>query len=361
MNEYIEYIFENKRLPEKLRKDKVLAKSLCEYILKYNIDVKNKDIFILANWVGLDLIKKKNKDLYSNILSIKILDQEEMVGDITVPIGNSYCVNGMILHNCNLPENVTKETVSDVYMRAWESGCKGFTVYRDKCRTGVLIAIEDKKEKKSLLDRPDHIELSMAPKRPLELNCEIKKVKVSGENWTIFIGMLDNKPYELFGGLSKYVDIPNKNKIGKILKNGKNSDGVTSYNLVIGEDDDQMLIKDIANVFDNANFGAFTRTISLALRHGTPVQYVCEQLLKDKHSDITSFAKVIARVLKSYIVDGTKATQKTCPECKAEDSLIYEEKCLKCSSCRLAANVNCIRQFICIKIRDYESHNSFKL
>ena len=66
-----------------------------------------------------------------------------------------------------------------------------------------------------------------------------------------------------------------------------------------------MLIKDIANVFENANFGAFTRTISLALRHGTPIQYVVEQLLKDKHSDVTSFATVIARVLKNYILDGT--------------------------------------------------------
>lgn len=257
----------------------------------------------------------------------------DWVASVDLQAAAQKSIDHSISKTCNLPEDVTRETVSEVYMRAWESGCKGFTVYRDKCRTGVLIATEDKKEKKNGDDRPNGIEFSMAPKRPLELSCEIKKVKVSGENWTIFIGMLNDKPYELFGGLSKYVDIPNKNKNGKILKNGKNSDGVTSYNLVVGEDDDQMLIKDIANVFDNPNFGAFTRTISLALRHGTPVQYICEQLLKDKHSDVTSFAKVIARVLKSYIIDGTKATQKTCPECKAENSLIYEEKCLKCSSC----------------------------
>jgi len=173
----------------------------------------------------------------------------------------------------------------------------------------------------------------MAPKRPLELDCDIKKAKIQGEQWTIFVGLLDGKPYEVFGGLSKYVDIPNKYKAGKIVKNGK-IENITAYNLVVGEGEDQMIIKDIANVFENANFGAFTRTISLALRHGTPVQYVVEQLQKDKHSDVTSFSIVIARVLKNYIADGTKSSAESkCPGCGAANSLIYQEKCLKCSAC----------------------------
>jgi ribonucleoside-diphosphate reductase alpha chain len=179
--------------------------------------------------------------------------------------------------------------------------------------------------------RPQKITYCEAPKRPLELVCDIKKAKVQSEQWTIFVGLLNGKPYEIFGGLSKYIDIPNKFKIGKILKNGK-VNGVTTYNLTVGEGDDQMLIKDIANVFENAVNGAFTRTISLALRHGTPVQFVVEQLLKDKHSEITSFSKVVARVIKQYITDGTSSEAK-CPNCDAEGSLIYQEGCLYCKSC----------------------------
>lgn len=240
-------------------------------------------------------------------------------------------IDHSISKTCNLPEDVSKEVVSQVYMRAWEKGCKGFTVYRDKCRDGVLISSSE--SKKDNEERPADINIIMAPKRPVELPCEIKKVKINGEAWTFFVGIYNNKPYELFGGLSKYVDIPNKNKNGKIVKNGK-VDGITSYNLIVGEGDDQMLIKNIANVFENHNFGAFTRTISLALRHGTPVQYVVEQLLKDKYSDITSFSKVAARVLKSYIADGTKTSiEKKCPECGSENSFIYEDKCVKCKNC----------------------------
>jgi ribonucleoside-diphosphate reductase alpha chain len=243
-------------------------------------------------------------------------------------------IDHSISKTCNLPETATRELVSQVYMRAWEQGCKGFTVYRDKCRDGVLINKSEAK-KKDTGGRPGDIEVVMAPKRPIELPCEIKKAKIQGEQWTIFVGLLNGKPYEVFGGLSKYIDIPNKYKTGKIAKNGK-VDGLTTYNLVIGEGDDQMLIKDIANVFENANFGAFTRTISLALRHGTPVQYAVEQLLKDKHSDITSFSIVIARVLKSYIKDGTKTTsERKCPnpDCGMENSFAYQDKCITCMNC----------------------------
>ncbi|CAB4196531.1 ribonucleotide-diphosphate reductase subunit alpha [uncultured Caudovirales phage] len=241
-------------------------------------------------------------------------------------------IDHSISKTCNLPESATKELVSDVYMKAWELGCKGFTVYRDKCRAGVLINESESKSNK-LDGRPGDIQYVMAPKRPIELPCEIKKVKINGEAWTFFIGKLNGQPYEVFGGLSKFVDIPNKHKIGRIVKNGK-VDGLTTYNLKIGEGDDEMVIRDIANIFENANFGAFTRTISLALRHGTPVQYVVEQLLKDRYSDITSFSKVAARVLKAYIQDGTKSTvERKCPECGAENSFIYQEKCLRCSKC----------------------------
>lgn len=238
-------------------------------------------------------------------------------------------IDHSISKTCNLPGSATKEMVSDVYMRAWESGCKGFTVYRDGCRTGVLVSAEPALSS----DRPAAFAASSAPRRPDDLPCDIKKGKIQGEQWTMFVGMLNGKPYEVFGGLSKYVDIPNKHKNGIIHKNGK-VDGISTYNLVVGEDDDQMTVKDIANVFDNSNYGAFSRTISLSLRHGVPVQYIVEQLQKDKHSDITSFSKVMARVLKSYIQDGARsADEKTCPSCKQENTIVYQEGCLRCTSC----------------------------
>ncbi len=254
------------------------------------------------------------------------------VASVDLQAAAQESIDHSISKTCNLPGNATQEIVSAVYMRAWESGCKGFTVYRDGSRTGVLVS-ESTKKPKSKNERPDGIENSLAPKRPTELPCDIKKAKVNGEAWTIFVGLLNGRPYEVFGGLSKYVDIPNKYKLGKIIKNGKNSDGVTSYNLSIGDGDDKMLIKDIANVFENKSYGAFTRMISLSLRHGTPIEYVVEQLTKDQYAEITSFTTVIARVLKSYQKEEKVLSGVKCPECGKENSLIYYEHCTKCTSC----------------------------
>lgn len=175
--------------------------------------------------------------------------------------------------------------------------------------------------------RPTTINYIMAAKRPDELVCDIKKVKIAGEAWTIFVGLMDGKPYEVFGGLSKFVEIPKKYEQGKIVKTAK------AYNLVYGVSDEETTIRDIANVFENPVHGAFTRSISLNLRHGVPPVYVVEQLQKDKNSDITSFSKVMARVLKGYIQDGTRVTgEKKCVQCSG-DSLKYQEGCLTCLDC----------------------------
>jgi len=40
----------------------------------------------------------------------------------------------------NLPSDATEEMVARVYQTAWESGCKGCTVYRDGSRDGVLVS-----------------------------------------------------------------------------------------------------------------------------------------------------------------------------------------------------------------------------
>jgi len=241
-----------------------------------------------------------------------------------------------ISKTCNLPANATKETVAEVYMRAWESGCKGLTVYRDGSRAGVLVADDKKDEPKK--DTTKVVE-NHAPKRPKELPCDIHRINVKGEagpeSYLVLVGKLAGDPYEIFCGLSSHVEVPRKAKTGTLIKNGK-KDGVATYNLMIPfGDDDCLLFKDIVELFSNPLHGAFTRSLSLSLRHGIPVQYVVEQLVKDKHSDMQSFSRVIARVLKSYIPDGTKSTSdKKCPECGCE-SLTYEAGCPRCT------NVDC--------------------
>jgi ribonucleoside-diphosphate reductase alpha chain len=290
-----------------------------------------------------------------------------------------------ISKTCNLPQDASHDTISKVYLEAWRSGCKGFTVYRDRSRDGVLVSdtkvsidlntrydgvpteevetlyrlgrkyqqhmpagyIKTLSELETYLTRRlnradvtsddsdvkvEQIIENHAPKRPKELPCDIHQVKVSGESWTMLVGLFGDQPYEVFGGLSQYVEIPRKWKQGKLQKNGK-KDGITTYNLAFGPEGEEVKVKDVISVFENATHGAFTRTISLALRHGIPIQYVCEQLMKDKHSDMQSFSRVTARVLKTYIKNGTSSGETTCWGCGVKGSLTYQEGCVACKAC----------------------------
>ena len=230
-----------------------------------------------------------------------------------------------ISNTTNLPADVDVETVKKVYMKGWQTGCKGITVYRDGSRSGVLVSNDKKEENKSFDDQH-------APKRPDILECEIHQANIKGEAWTILIGLLGGKPYEVIGGLAKYIEIPKKYKFGQISRRPRKS-VPSKYDLIIGKNGDTLVVKDIITVFDNPNHSSFTRTISLALRHGAPIQYVVEQLQKDKDFDMFSFSRVIARCLKKYIADGTIGGDKDCNNCGAEASLRYQEGCVACISC----------------------------
>ena len=174
----------------------------------------------------------------------------------------------------------------------------------------------------------------MTPFRPIELECEIHRPTIKGEEWTVLVGLMDGKPYEIMGGLSTFVEIPKKYTHGTIIKHPRKSTN-SVYDLKFGDNGDEVVIKNIVKVFDNPNHSVFTRMISLALRHGSGVQYVVEQLNKDRDSDMFSFSKVTARVLKKYIEDGAKASDKDCPEC-GSDGLVYIEGCATCTSCGYA-------------------------
>lgn len=240
-------------------------------------------------------------------------------------------IDHSISNTTNLPEDISVDTVKDVYLRGWEKGCKGVTIYRKNSRAGVILDEKSQKKEAAPSFADNH-----APKRPGELECDVYHSTVQGEKWALFVGKLDGKPYEIMGGLAKFVSLPKRVRSGKIVKhNGEVNPARYDFHYDYEKGaDDEVIIKDIGNVFDNPVNSAFTRTISLSLRHGTPVQYVCEQLLKgaEKESDLFSFSKVISRVLKNYIKDGTKTSQKCCPDCKSTN-LGYQSGCVTCLDC----------------------------
>lgn len=223
-------------------------------------------------------------------------------------------IDNSISSTLNLPEDVSLEEVREIYNAAWKGKLKGVTIYRDNCRTGVLV---DNNKVGGKISKTD------APKRPKHLQCEVHHVTVKGTPYFILIGLLDNEPYEVFAGKNKngtYIVAPNV-KTGEITKKARGK-----YHAMF--DDGSELLPITAFCDDDEE--VLTRLISTSLRHGTDISFLVHQLEKTS-GDMQSFSKSIARALKKKIKNGTKVHGEECPTCQNE--LIRQEGCLICKGC----------------------------
>lgn len=200
----------------------------------------------------------------------------------------------------NLPKGTTTQTIANIYYTAWKEGLKGVTVYVDGSRSGVLVSTGSGTSGR---DGSSIVETD-APRRPKELSCDIHRASVEGQYWTIVVGKLNDKPYEIFGGKSEQVEIPRRKDKGRIVKRKVDTENKTStvYDLLIGDDDDdQLVIRDIGQTFHNPEYAWATRQLSLQLRHGISPKFIVQQLRRANNCALTHFSKAIARVLAKYV------------------------------------------------------------
>ena len=222
-------------------------------------------------------------------------------------------VDHSISSTINLPKETTEEQVSDIYIQAWKLDCKGITIYRDGCRDGVLVSIDDKKETK--------FHSHDAPKRPKVLIGDLYTPTLNNKDYIVVVGLYDGKPYEVFACKNTW-NIKG-NYVCTIIKQNR---GV--YNVDIK---DVIYIKDITSDMTQIEENT-TRLISTSLRHGADIKFLVEQLLKTRGNGFQDFSKVIARKLKKYIKDNEVVTGATCENC-GSDKLIYKDGCMECESC----------------------------
>ncbi len=224
----------------------------------------------------------------------------------------------------NLPNDVTESLVADVYRTAWEHGCKGVTVYRDGCREGVLI---DKSSSKKNSE-------PIATKRPISIPADIVRFKNGTEHWIAFVGLQDNRPYEIFTGKIEEdaMYIPPKIKSGFIIK-VREADGSKRYDFqYVDRYGYTNTIGGISRLFSE-EFWNYAKLISGVLRQGMAIENVVT-LIGGMHlnsESINTWKAGVERALKQYITDGTKC-KGACPSC-GQENLAYQDGCLTCMSC----------------------------
>jgi ribonucleoside-diphosphate reductase alpha chain len=231
----------------------------------------------------------------------------------------------------NVPNETAEEMVNQLYMEAWDAGCKGVTVYRDGSRSGVLISNSEKKEEV----KEQHLS-AFPTKRPQVLEADVVRFQNSKDKWIAFIGLIEGKPYEIFTGLVDDEDgilIPRWVTDGLIIKN-KNDAGTTRYDFQYKNTRGyKTTIEGLSHKF-NPEYWNYAKLISSTLRHGMPIDKVVELVgsLQLDNESINTWKNGVARALKRYIIDGTEAHGQKCSNCNSEN-LIYQEGCLTCNDC----------------------------
>ena len=281
-----------------------------------------------VNYTQTELDKLVQKSPYYKATSndVDYLKKVRMQGAIQKWVDHSISVT------INMPSNVTEELVGQCYIEAWKSGCKGVTVYRDGSRSGVLISAEEnsKKEEKTegLVNFPSI--------RPQVLDADVVRFQNNKEKWIAFIGVIDEKPYEIFTGLSDDEDgisIPRWLTRGQILKN-KDANGATRYDFQFtNKRGYKTTIEGLSHKF-NPEYWNYAKLISSILRHGMPMEKLIDLVntLQLDSENINTWKAGVTRALKRYVPDGTSAKGQSCMNCKSK-KLQYQEGCLTCLDC----------------------------
>jgi ribonucleoside-diphosphate reductase alpha chain len=183
----------------------------------------------------------------------------DWISSVDIQAAAQRWIDHSISKTCNIPSDASEDLVADIYLKAWESGCKGFTVYRDGCRDGVLVKPKEDEEE-------DNKNKRMAPSRPRTLRSETHKIKldigdgVKNSYVTVAFFPETRKPYEVF------INTP----VGNNLKD--------------------LQILELS-----------ARMTSLALRHGVDVKFIIDQLQKIDGQYIFSIPNSLAKSLSKYV------------------------------------------------------------
>jgi ribonucleoside-diphosphate reductase alpha chain len=215
----------------------------------------------------------------------------------------------------NFPEDATKDDIREVYELAYELGCKGVTVYRDKSRDAQVLNIgEVNREGNNDLKDVVEVEILQDSTKPRArarvMWGTTRKMKTGCGDLYVTINEDEDGLFEVFAQM------------------GKAGGCSASQNETTG------------------------RLISLALRSGLDINSIIKQLsgircpspIFDHGTQVLSCSDAISKALKEYIEetdnpningnsipDMTHPMIATCPDCGS--SVVHESGCVTCTAC----------------------------
>lgn len=268
----------------------------------------------------LDELVKESPYYKATSADIDWVNKVKMQGAIQKWVDHSISVT------VNIPKETSEEVVSTIYQTAWESGCKGCTIYREGSRNGVLVSKSESNKECS------HFMENKAPKRPKKLEAEVVRFRNDREDWIAVVGMYEGRPYEIFTGKADSFVLPKWVEKGHVIRVKEPGQEHARYDFQFTDQDGYHVTMEGLSRMFNQDYWNYAKLISGILRHGMPIPNVVDLIgkLNFDVDSITTWSNGVARALKRFIKDGTE-TGETCPDCGAK--IIYTGGCKSCPEC----------------------------
>tara|TARA_R110002110_G_scaffold47357_11_gene142383 strand:- start:6437 stop:8587 length:2151 start_codon:yes stop_codon:yes gene_type:complete len=240
----------------------------------FRIDESNPD----GTWI-INPLAQKYPEVFVSATELSVDDH------IAIQSKFQTWVDSGISKTINLAKEATIDDVKRAYMLAWDSKCKGTTIYRDGSKSIQVLNTSDKNKynPKDLEDVSEAVRFRVAAEG------------LDDEYIYITVSHSDNQPHEMF------VNYPYLNK------------------------------PSIQHTERREQLDSISRLISTGLRYHVPLDKLIEQLEKSKGSMKGTVAS-ISNVLKEFADRAGDPYIINCVSC-TEGKLVYQGGCANCDSC----------------------------
>ena len=237
-------------------------------------------------------------------------------------------VDNSISKTCNFPENAEEADVAAAYMQAWESGCKGLTVYVTGSRQKVVLETQATAEKKQASQLP-----AETPTGQLGIWNERKKPRP---------GRLDGSTYQIDTPLGKAFVTINENGGGQPFEVFITTAKAGSETAAISEAIGRMasyVLRMASPVPPRERLAELVRQLS-GIGGGRPLGFGPNRVLSLPDGVAQALAAYLGDRPANELTDGAETIPgqlpmtigDLCPECGAA-GLVNEEGCRKCYAC----------------------------
>jgi len=273
-----------------------------------------------GNLEGIEEIPKKIRKIF--VTAHEVAWPDHIAMQAVFQKGTDNAVSKTI----NLPHQATRKDVYQAYLRAYETGCMGVTVFRDGCKQEQVLYSGLKKKKGTELAKNDTARLKVKS-RPKVVSG--KTYRIATPVGTAFVTVNtngNNEPLEVFVNVGKAGSaiMADAEAIGRLISLSLKVASPYPNKEVLWQVIDQL------NGISGGDSVGFGKDRILSLADG--IAHVLSEYYQGEEQEFSKPKGEVSPVVQQPSLLSQNKRRDLCPDC-GRASLIFQEGCAKCLYC----------------------------